>query len=729
MRTKGISPIEQHAEKIVLGIVACAAVGALVMQFMGGRATVKVGTRQEPVATAFRPVEEAARLLQSRIDSDSVKPPDPPAFTLGERLKFGPNAQGYSGPRVAMGPGPAITLAAPDAAVASSTYELPVVPAPSAPLGVAYSASIHPSERILHPDLGAILPNEQPYDLMAVSLEFTFDGSALRAALERDPDGPAEPIPMGWWRDMTSDFGGDLVTIVGVEVQRELVSAPEGVEPPGERTQILPSLPGRADGKQIWTETVRSAGDIPLGLNSLRAISGEIMRPEFYATIEGPKWEPPSVFLAKGDPAERRRQVDSLWRRWNDVQRRIATLEEQLKNAPAAERPPRDQPQPTQPAPGRGKGGPGATPGATQPRTGTPETRTGDRAVIERNLKQAREQLDDVSRRLVALGETVQGYESTEGMSAVSTDEAAPLLENPALTLWAHDVTGIPGATYRYRARVVINNPLFDRNLQEGPQRDLGKNSLLVGAWSEWSAPITVDPKQKFFVTSAEDRSAVIPMPHASVEVFQFYYGYYRVARATLEPGDVVADSVKLPELRFADLAKLEELVKRPGASAVPQPPVQPGREPAGPRGVPSPGPGPAPGRIAPPPPTPGSGTPAGEEGTQIRWPDWMSIEAPRSITLSVDAVFLGITSVPSDAGTPRNQAVLRLSNGTLLAVRPEDDRNSPLYRRLDGLARIGLTQGREPARVVEPPRPLPVRREQRRPGESGGGGGGGGGG
>ncbi len=61
-----------------------------------------------------------------------------------------------------------------------------------------------------------------------MSVEATFDGTALAAALAIDPDGDGaiQPIPLGLWQDaMTKSI---LVDIVQVELERELVRAAPG---------------------------------------------------------------------------------------------------------------------------------------------------------------------------------------------------------------------------------------------------------------------------------------------------------------------------------------------------------------------------------------------------------------------------------------------------------------------------------------------------------------------
>ena len=64
-------------------------------------------------------------------------------------------------------------------------------------IGAAHAATSHPLERVWHSDLATILPAQQPFDKVGVSVEATFNGVALVDALAADPDGngPIQPLP------------------------------------------------------------------------------------------------------------------------------------------------------------------------------------------------------------------------------------------------------------------------------------------------------------------------------------------------------------------------------------------------------------------------------------------------------------------------------------------------------------------------------------------------------
>jgi len=322
---------------------------------------------------------------------------------------------------------------------------------------------------------------------------------------------------------------------------------------------------------------------------------------------------------------------------------------------------------------------------------------------------------------------------AVEEVATGATAPAAPrlaLLDNPEVKVWGHDVTAERGATYQYRLRVLTNNPLFGRSLQPA-QAALAAQNTLAGPWSAWSAPVTVLPAEYYFVTSAESRNDITPRPRATAELFVYYYGFYRKASVSLEPGDKLMATAKLPELKFADmdLLKLDpdaaELA-RPTAAA-PEAPASPNREGGGRRG------GLAPGGGGPDGPAlrrdrdealaaqPSSGDPL------------LTIGAPKERQMVVDATFLDVAQAPAPpseiAGDVRNRyfAVLRDGAGRLVTRVADAERTQGMYRQFDASAKAGLTQGVPVLKAAAPGQTLPTRRDRPKAPDAPSGGGGGG--
>jgi hypothetical protein len=263
-------------------------------------------------------------------------------------------------------------------------------------------------------------------------------------------------------------------------------------------------------------------------------------------------------------------------------------------------------------------------------------------------------------------------------------------------------------------------------------QAALAKPSLIWSDWSAWSEPVGVDRSDYFFVTSAADRGVTGPAPRASAELYVFYYGYWRRASVSLEPGDMLSGEAKLPaELDLYDLSKIPK-PEDPNAAAppggVPPPPPPGGGGPGGGRFRPREG------EVAPPPNQPPTLQPptSPQDGLLAGVP---KTTAPTNKTIKVDAVFMDVAKrVVASLGGSKDvfDAVLRDGVGRIVARSPENEKATDLYKRLDQSAKDGLTQGK-PVVKEEPvaPRPIPqpTKESPRPPRPPGGGGGGGGGG
>lgn len=710
MKLKGINPLEQHVEKIVLGAAAGIFLIVFSLQFLIQPNRVKVGTGPAVAPErAFEAVEAEARSLAGKIRStEPPLPAEAPPLTLLE--DFRSRMEREIAPRdrlAAFGPAPrfeGVADAGPvGVAAGSAPIALPGLPAPSIPYVNAFNSTIDPFEALDTDGLRELLPQEQPFDKAAVSIEATFDGSALKAALQNDPDGeagPARAMPANWWRDS--------LEIISVEVEREELTRD------GEWSDLtkLAPLPGRFSLMAEIEEGVGSQTVLNQIVGDARKSNREILRPEYYRTIAGPTWIPPSevVQIAGAGPnAEEIARAQGQLVRLDD---RIASLGASIAKITGRQPAPDDR---GGRPPGRKRG---ADPEGGDPR-GTDERPTGQQIALERQLKQTQDERAKVVEQLAGLGVQVGGPAGAQP-GVVGAAPAIPgqakagsqaLLDNSEVRVWSHDLTAEPGKTYRYRMNVVINNPAFGRAVslpEEG--RALAEQAVLRGAPSEWSEPVTLDEDAYFFIVSAAEGDA-LGGPRAAAELYEFYYGYWRRSPLTVEPGDAFVGEARLPEtLR---LYELEKIAARRAAGE-------------GGAGQPLPGPG-GKGRGF---EVGGAEGGAGADGEEI--PD--TVPAPRTLTMAVDAFLLDVARAPAaetglSAGSrgDRFQAYIRNPAGEIMVRQPDAEQGSDLYKRVVRSAQEGVTQGAPEAKEEEkkPQRPGP-REQEAPPVEEGGGGGGG---
>lgn len=706
MKLKGVNWFESNVEKVAIGVAALALAGTFGLQMFTQPNTIKVGTETLTPAHAVDPVNRAAQLLDDQTKAADPKLPPAPDSNLLAKLTAGMTSPVAPASRFALGRAPGIGEGKGTGAVEVDFAALQV-PAPTDLAAVPFGNTIHPLEVAQHPDLAAMVSKEQPYDKQAVTVGATFNASDLRAALLADPDGdgPISPIPQAWWRNPLNPAEVSI-DILAVQMERETISpAEDSKDTPGTVVKIAP-MPGREDALRLWTISVKALGDVGSGLSQVRAMGEQVTRPPYYATVAGQPWAEPSVLAVQVKEGDAKVAAAKLVEKdKKDLETLNKKLEELKAKVDAAPEPSAKRDRDNPPPPPGGKRGT-ASPGATNPPPQRDPNANLDKRALQAQLKQAENKRAKIVERLAAAGvKDVQTALNTAPGGVVPT---LAFLDNPEVKIWSHDVTAVPGASYRYRMRVVVNNPFFGRQLRKS-QEKLAENSYLEGPWSEWSNPVEVDRNDYFFITAASDGSgnALSPRPHASAELFKFYYGFWRKASIGADPGDKLEGSAKLPELQIFDVSKLAAAdPNAPAPGAVPPPPGQnpppPGRlgrtARTNERG-PQPPPGQAPGAVAP--ALPPTGTPL-----------------PRDFGIAVDAYFLDAYRLPiGSAGLGGNkdtiEAILRGVGGNVISRIPEFERSQDRYKRLELSAHLGLTQGKPEAKNIDttkaPPPPPPT--------------------
>lgn len=710
MKLKGVSAFEQHVEKIVLVVVSVILLAVVTMQFLLQPNRVTVG-RAAPVppGEAYRPVEALAEDLRRRIQDTQPALPEVPQVDLAaefQRRREAPLAP--QAPRVSLGrsiPLEGVAVAASAGAAGEAPVADLAIPAPTGAVAAALWSAIDPAEAIANPALMAMLPPEQPFDKVSVSVEGVFDGTALRRALMNDPDGesgPVRAVPSQWWLNS--------IEILAVRLQREELTDT------GEWTNLVDvaSPPGRVDVLDEVRKTVFSLPDLSEWVNEARIAAEDIRRPLFYPVIAGQPWVAPSEAV-KG-AARRPPEVDREFRLRDQTAAQLAAAQDALD---AARRGAGIRPQPGEGG-GRGRAGPGAgdPQRPAQPRTDPKVT------FLEGRVKNLTDQLRKVDERIIALGYDPETGGKREALAAAAQTFRA-LLDDAAVRLWMHDLTAEPGKTYRYRMHVAVNNPLYGRGAGlVADQQERSRQAVVLGEPSAWTDPVTVPPQTCYFITGASTAGELGGSVRATAEVYRMFYGFYRRGTVNLEPGDVIASDVRLPDkmlLPIWDLEKLRDPQAQPGF--IPPPPV-PGGEgeivPGGRPGIVTP-----PGFPAPPPPP-------GDPQTPTLPPGATPWEKPVAVAMTTFLLDVARAPIAGEAGLSglreRYQAFLRGPDGQIAVRYPDQDRDSDLYALVTTSAKEGETQGVPPEPEPEKtPIRIPGREPRERQPEGGGGGGGGG--
>jgi len=518
MKLKGVNPIEQHIEKIVLGVVFLILLGVVAMQFVTTPNHIEDAGRTIAPAQVFTALESQANQLQSQITDLNPALPEVKPVDLVERYN---NAFANAGAdRLALSSplGRGVDIAAAtgtDVRQVRGNESGPVqalqVPQTTTPVVVSQWATLDPYAVELVPEYADIIPAQQPYDFPSISIEANFSGTELQSVLTGTDGGNA--IPARFW----SATG---IAVLGFEVERQrLLPGGEWGEPEPIATPPHTPTPTNAVDSEAGLQEL-----ITVITNASQSIE-EVARPAFPPTIAGPAWIPPSERVSTGESSE----ADRIRRLQRQLERARAELE-RLTGTPRTTQPPTR--------------GPGRRPGT---RIDDPQTTT----TTDRNqqrIERTRERIEQLEEELRDLGVE----EDTSSVRVrTSANDVRSVLEEELIELWAHDLGVEPGATYRYRTRVVVNNPLFRKGGELDPddpdQQALTRDPFTRAPWSEWSEPVVAGAREYFFVSSADlgDVQGTAPA-RATIELYQIYYGHYRKSTLNVSPGDMLATSVRI---------------------------------------------------------------------------------------------------------------------------------------------------------------------------------------
>ncbi|MBN4060419.1 hypothetical protein JYT11_01105, partial [Planctomycetaceae bacterium AH-315-I19] len=352
--------------------------------------------------------------------------------------------------------------------------------------------------------------------LRGISIQTSFDASEFKASLNSPPE-DRNRIPLDWLR---------TIQVLDVEYARERLVDGEWIE-----DGIVPAVPGR----ESLRATIANPDFRPVQLVDLlkdeRANRIDVRSPAVYKMISGLPWVAPVDFgkvrRTLPDSAQVARIVSSLKSKDAEIER-LAVRRDDLAD---------------------------------------PEGRNRSQAQrIERELEKLNAQREAIVGELADLGVDEQGDSINEERDDLITapparETASNLLDEMGqITLWTHDVTAEKGNTFRYRARVVLTNPLFGRESRLQPEQKPEAQDLVVKTdWSAWSVPITLYPDVQYFVLGAspqQESNGLAQLASARVMACRFFYGYWRIAETRIEVGSVISAMVDLPELWKWEIAE-----------------------------------------------------------------------------------------------------------------------------------------------------------------------------
>ncbi len=558
MKLKGINPFEQHIEKIALGVALAAVAGVATWQFISAP-SVTVGGRAVSPNQVDDVLEQKARALQERLRGDSninipsdgvqlaapsfqerLNKPVSPASTLAVNL-----------------PAFGSALARASASVADVWYYEPKLAAVKMESVVQTADALTPEAAKLAAAASGVVKarfseTTGPQDVVWTTPVATLDVKAMRAELARS-DASAKPpraaIPSVWY--LETPFVVDVVFERRERKNDGTWSEPQTVPVFSARDEAVEFRPRVAGADAGLREDMFAV----LG-NATNQLS--VLQMPFYDTVND-SFVSPALAKDQGtatkDPGDamNSRRMLQLRTQLENKRRQAAKLTDELtklggpwdeaKEKEEADRRKQDEKTRKDSEKGnKGGSGFGMGGGGMQGRnTGAGEDAK-DREAKAARERQARmtktQALHRIQKDIAALEQQLGATPTTASTAPVTVPS---LVTEDQILVWGHDLEVEPGHTYQYRAKVCAYNPFFAKGNQlvkEQDEKGLAKSFVLESAVSEWSEPVTVSPRVRFFVTRASAGDGALGLGTAQVEVYRLVDGQWRRSEMQVQPGE-----------------------------------------------------------------------------------------------------------------------------------------------------------------------------------------------
>lgn len=545
--------LEQHAEKIVLGVAGIISVGLLWMFVLSSPNAEEVGGKKRGPGEIDRYINRQSDQLEAELKNDPVEPPLAVADAM-RKLYIAKLAN-----TIADVPDFQMTLVPenPDAAEEDRRYAMPLVPSKAGGDSVIGTVDKVVAEVIrgtVHVPLDEIGPDNtygqamtQLVDIDLVTVQASFDIGALYRNF-------TQSFVMGRgvkneWKDT------DLASPVFASAQLQRRRSLEGGG--WSEWEVIPR--SKIDSHRTML-SVPEKIDFDISVQKTRfrpfAIQRSILQPEPYnfassnAVWLSPSFHKEYVKIAKREKKETLRQERERVRdeRTRDRGGRLGYEGSRSRSRTTR---------------GGAYGDEGGGDYGARSRTGNRASLRGRRTNDPRRGRGAtggRGDYEDEGDepgfgadylRREPQGGTLDGVIAENRKVMVNTEQQLQNMKDP-LVFWAHDDTIEPGNSYQYRIRLGVFNPIAGKNWFY-PQEEKYKEQVIL--WSEFSEiaeDVEISPMIYFFPTGV----ARTADKKVTIDVFKYHFGNWRNEAFDVHPGEMIGKLVDLKEQRPAASAR-----------------------------------------------------------------------------------------------------------------------------------------------------------------------------
>ena len=408
----------------------------------------------------------------------------------------------------------------------------------------------------------------EPNDLDLVTVQGSFDLGPLIDSFQECFAGKG--VPEGW-----RDNGLAKPVFAGVQLQRQRL------DENGEWSQWenIPRL--RIDPRRDIYKIIEDVNDLPMGgvmvqvarLGDQRT-QVSMLQPDAYRIASADEqWLPPTLHekflsLRRDKEAQERREAatEREAKAAEERDNRTATRSTQNERATAVPRGTTTGQTMSVSAPGRGAGGGGGVARGAGGGTAVARNAGGGRTTVAepdrsgntRNISRSTSRTDTRTETTTAEQKKIAKTTVTE--ATINEEMRKMLLRgkdlsslHDTITFWAHDDTVEPGASYRYRIRIGVFNPVAGTG--QVVAEDAASNSKVI-LWSDFSEVTdTVDIPERlyFFPMNVQEAAKAVEF-----QVCKYVMGYWHSEQFMVKRGDIIGKTAKVEASEKGKAAKVE---------------------------------------------------------------------------------------------------------------------------------------------------------------------------
>ena len=507
MSKKGSNFFEEHAEKIVLGIVGLVFLWLLITRVLISPNYIQYNNKKFSARDVDGYINKQAKLLENKLNQ---KPK--------EGLPYNPRVDEFAARMDSTISDIDVSLYLPQpnrnligGATDNRVYSIPSVGAVNdIKVGYIRAVAYMPTEAINEKNTYFRAENK-PNDIDFVTVEAKFDVAGLYERFYACFAG--DNVQEERWRD---PFLANLIfAAVQLQRQEKLADGSWG------DWQIVPRT--KIDHRKEMFEVIERVEDLPPGGMEVRLLRFndpqlrvDMLQPEAYR-IASPKkeWFPPSLYK---DFVRYQREIEAQEKR----EARTAEREERERER-VSSRPERRRLSETRTRSGRGTDddvtGPGGPSGGGSLRRGSVRRSRSDRDRTEK-AKEPSRTIDDI-------------YDEFDKIKITMESDFARMQE--PLLFWACDDSVKPGKSYRYRIRLGVFNPIAETNQFSKQDEHLKNTVILWSRFSDITETVEVPASLYLFPSDIQESAKTI-----TVQISKYVLGYWYSRDFTVKPGEII---------------------------------------------------------------------------------------------------------------------------------------------------------------------------------------------